>query len=472
MQRFIILHSNDIHGHIEGLARIATLVERTHAENPEIPVLYVDAGDCEETSQRLSNLTKGMAMYRLLSAADCAVAAVGNGGLMRYSQHILPDYARAASFPLVLANLRNPDGSILPGVQSTTLLTVGTFKLGIIGLTAPTLLGDPIYEKYFGLQSPPADSLVQELQAELRQQGADVVILLSHLGLPDDIMLSLKVEKSILLSIGAHTHNLAPAGVWGGNDGHGNKILIAQAGEFAGHLGRLDLAWDGEKLQIERVSVIPVTEDIPPAPRVLAEMAAIETEVEQMFNSVIGELAAPLDFAADRECGTGNLLADALRERTGAEVAFVTAAMSVTEALPAGPLKRITLWEACSSSANPGVVELTGAQLLHIVERGLDPVFAAERPRSHRGQPRGLMHLSGASMHAGQLYVGKEAVEPERVYKVASSDWELGAGGGYAEAGWDLKPAYEVQTIMHDIIEDYLKGKGPVAVEKGRIQRA
>ena len=136
MQKLIILHSNDTHGRIEGLARIATLVERTRAENPEIPVLYLDAGDCEETSVRLSNLTKGVGMYRLLRAAGCAVSTIGNGGLIRYSHHILPEYARAAGFPLLLANLLKPDGTLLDGVQASTILTVGSLKLGIVGLTA------------------------------------------------------------------------------------------------------------------------------------------------------------------------------------------------------------------------------------------------------------------------------------------------------------------------------------------------
>jgi len=85
MQKLIILHSNDIHGRVEGLARIATLIERVRAECPDIPVLYLDAGDSEETSHRLSNLTKGVGMHRLLSVAGCAAATVGNGGILRYS---------------------------------------------------------------------------------------------------------------------------------------------------------------------------------------------------------------------------------------------------------------------------------------------------------------------------------------------------------------------------------------------------
>jgi len=77
--RLTILHTNDIHGRVDGLARIATLVERIRAETPHA-VLFLDAGDVEETTNRLSNITKGAAMHRLLGAAGCDAATVGNAG--------------------------------------------------------------------------------------------------------------------------------------------------------------------------------------------------------------------------------------------------------------------------------------------------------------------------------------------------------------------------------------------------------
>src|SRR5438128_9329865 len=108
MQSLIILHTNDIHGRVEGLARIATLVEQIRTENPDVPVLFFDVGDIEETSRRLSNLTKGVAMHRLLSLSGCDATTVGNGGLMRYGYQLLRDYAAVARYPQVLANLRMP----------------------------------------------------------------------------------------------------------------------------------------------------------------------------------------------------------------------------------------------------------------------------------------------------------------------------------------------------------------------------
>jgi hypothetical protein len=112
---------------------------------------------------------------------------------------------------------------------------------------------------------------------------------------------------------------------------------------------------------------------------------------------------------------------------------------------------------------------MTGTQLLVIVQRGQNPAFAAEITRVNRGKPRGFLHLSGASIRAGQLYIGTQPVKAECVYKVAGSDWELGNFGGYTDAAWNLRPIYEIQTIMRDVVEEYLKGEPALSVQMGRL---
>src|SRR5260221_41478 len=135
MQPLIILHTNDIHVRVDQLARIATLIESIRVENPATPVLYFDTGDIEERSIQLSNLTKGIAMYRLLSTIGCDAVTVGNAGIPTYDQ-MLEDYARAARYPFVLANLLTSTGEPVPGVQPTALLNVNEVRLGLIGATA------------------------------------------------------------------------------------------------------------------------------------------------------------------------------------------------------------------------------------------------------------------------------------------------------------------------------------------------
>src|SRR6266699_3775768 len=170
-----------------------------------------------------------------------------------------------------------------------------------------------------------------------------------------------------------------------------------------------------------------------------------------------------------RECGVANLMADMLRAHKDADVAVITASVAFDGPLPTGPLHRETLWNVCSSSANPGVVTMTGAQLEKVVARGLDPDLAKDSPQAFRGLARGFVHLSGACIRNGQLLVGNQPVESEREYRVAGSDWELEPYGGYVDPDWHLQPGYEAQTILREALEPYIVTHSPIRIQMGRL---
>jgi hypothetical protein len=98
--------------------------------------------------------------------------------------------------------------------------------------------------------------------------------------------------------------------------------------------------------------------------------------------------------------------------------------------------------------------------LLELVTRGLDPERAAEQPGPLRGKARGLMHLSGAVMRDGRLWVGGQPVEPQRTYRVAGSDFEFEPVWAYTDEDWNLNPSYDVPTILREALEEYLAAHG------------
>ena len=428
MSRLVLLHTNDLHGNIEALARVATLVERIRAES-DCPVVYVDAGDVEETTTWISNVTKGAAMHRLLSAAGCAAAAVGNASWLRYGPGVLASHGGAASYPLLLANVRAPDGALFEGTQESALLDVDGARLGLVGVTAPYL---EFGIEGFGASWVEEGPLVRRLAAELRERGADYVVLLSHLGLDDDRRLGPEVAGTIDAIVGSHSHDVLPDGEWIGD------VLVAQAGERGAYLGRLELGPQGA-----HVELLPVGEDVPLHPAVLEAAEAIEPEVEELLAEVLGELPAPLDPEAG-----ARWFADLLLERLDADVAIVVPAQAFTGGLPAGPLSRRDLWRACDSSANPGVVTMEGARLAEVVERGRDPELAASTAGPLRGRPRGVLQVCGLG-----------EIDPEREYRVAGTDFELEPYGGLVEAEWGLRPEYEFPTIVRDVLEEHLEGR-------------
>jgi 2',3'-cyclic-nucleotide 2'-phosphodiesterase (5'-nucleotidase family) len=459
VRRLVVLHTNDIHGRIDAIARIATLVERESASTDDA-VLYVDAGDVEDRTNRLSNLTKGVAVHRLLGVAGCRATAIGNGTVVYYGPAPLVEQSAAGGYPQLAANLQR-DGRVVPGAEAAVLLDIKGIRVGLTGLT-PADWRD-IYAS-MGLDVPEALPLVREHAASLRRQGAEVVILLSHLGIDRDRELALELDGEIPLVIGSHSHTLLAQGERVGG------VTIAQAGSFGEHLGRVELELDTKDgVQIAHLAVDAVPENTEPHPAIQAEIATIEAELESWLAEPVGELADDLDFADDRECAGVAFVADVLRERMDAEVGVVVPATALVAGLPSGVLTRGTLYEACPSPGVPSAADLTGAELRELVDRGLEPDRAAEAPRSLRGARRGPMHLSGAEVRDGQLLVDGLPVRADRVYRVAGTDWELGTYGGYVRDDWALDVTWDGTTIIREAIEEHLRRHQVVPRPETRI---
>lgn len=422
--RVTILHTNDIHGRVEGLARVATLVERIRDETPH-RVIYVDAGDVEDKMVRLSNLTYGTAMHRMLSAAGCEAAAVGNAAWLLHGVHVLANQARVATYPLLLANL-----APIEGVQSTAMIG----EVGFVGVTDPfrSFLDRGID---YGVEILDEVEAVRRGARELRAQGAELVVCLSHLGyrsmpataglVTPDSELATQVQGEVDAIVGAHSHDLLPAGERIGS------VTIAQAGCFGDHLGRIDVV-DGEI----GASLIDVTEEVPQHPAVLAAAAEAEANLDASLDEVIAHLDSPLD---------GDWIVEMLRARLNADVGLGLSSVLLDRPLPPGPLRRRELWESVHSAANPAVAEVSGEQLATMLERGSDPEFAKLTNHALRGMPRGHLHVAGA-----------ETVDPKRTYIVAATDFEFWDEAGLVDADWSLSVRYDFPTLVREAVEERL----------------
>jgi 2',3'-cyclic-nucleotide 2'-phosphodiesterase (5'-nucleotidase family) len=458
VERLTILHTNDIHGRLEGLARIATMVAEIREASAH-PVLYFDAGDIEDQGNRLSSMTKGEAVNRLLSAAGCDGAAVGNATLIRYGPMVLGKYAKTIQHPLWLANVTMPDGSTIPGVRTSSIIELPGLQLGVIGLTDPF----EMYRKYFGLQLPEVIPLVRELAQGLRSQGAQFVLVLSHLGWQhedvrtlNDQTLARELQNEIDLIIGAHTHHLLEHGEQIG------RVWVAQAGNFAEHLGRIELEHGDQGWRVSSVATMPVPPETPVSNAVLTKMTQVEMDLAVWLAETICTLKGRFEAFDDREGAAGSLLPDALRNFWNAEIGLALGSSGLQRSLEAGILTRGALLERVPSSANPGWCMLYGWQVLEVIRRGLELERAVERPRSLRGAAQGMMHVSNITCRGSEWFVGHELLEPNRMYRVGSSDAELDARFGYVDAAWNLTIEYDSNLIMADVLEPYLRSMGSI----------
>ncbi len=460
-----IFHTNDMHARLDEMVHLSSFARRLRvkAESQGRQVFFWDTGDAADRRLRLCSISKGATFSSILNAMGYSLQTMGNAISLPYGPQAMADVAARADFPILAANCRDGDKPLPEGLQDYVLLPLPQgLTMGVIGLTAP--LGG-IYE-IFGLHLPDFCDVARSLVVKLRNQGASPIIVLSHLGLKDDRRLANAVT-GIDLIIGAHSHDLLPSG-----EEH-SGVLICQAGQYAEALGRVDLLLDPATGQVlaRSAQVLDVPDEEPPDPIVTAAIAAAEQERDSLMAQAIGVLNSQLDLNYFKECGIGNLTADALRERLGAEAAIICSGQ-FHQGLPAGEITLGELDTACFSTANPCLTKVRGAQIIAALERGLDPAISQVKHHGFRGTTIGIPQISGlvveydpdteVGQRVKRVSIQGQPLEPSRSYSLAHTDAEIGSNVGYLVLDQSQTTKHEVPTIVREAIEDYVRKHSPV----------
>ena len=464
-----IFHTNDMHCHLDAMARLGTVARqlREEAEAQGRHVFFWDAGDAADRSEIICNATKGAAIPSILAAMGCSLQTMGNALLLTYGPQAMSEVAARSPFPILAANCRDGGSPLLEGLQEFEIIPLNPkVSIGVIGLTTP--LGD-LYE-VFDLHFPDFIQVAQRLVSRLRSEGVSLVTILSHLGLEEDRRLAEEVD-GIDLIIGGHSHSRLDSG-----EVH-NGVILAQAGQYAQTLGRVDLTLDPDtgKILSSRVQVLDIPADTPPDPAVLAAIAAAQQEVQELSSRAIGTLDSDLGHDFFQECDIGNLAADALRDRMKAEAALVTSGMLV-QGLAGGLLSVGQLNAASFSTANPALSEVRGEQLLAALERGLDPTLTELKHHSYRGAPIGIPQISGMVVRFDsraadaprirQVLVNGQPLEMDRTYRLAHTDAETLPELGYLELEEDQTIEMELPIILREVIAEYISKNSPLPVPR------
>jgi 5'-nucleotidase len=466
-----ILHSNDMHGHLDEMARLSTFVRQQRAalEAAGRQVLYVDCGDAADRSQRFCGVTKGSVFPPILAAMGVQMQALGNDISVTYGPQAAAQMAQNSPFPVLAANFYRDGQPLLPGFERWQIWQVSqAVSVGVIGLTVNTLG----FYRLFGLDVPDFTSTTRETFAELSQQIHGPVIVLSHLGLQDDLELA-RTMPELAVIIGGHSHTLLEQGQWEGS------VLVAQAGEYAAQLGRVDLTLDANSGDVlaRSATILPVPADTMPDPDVLAAVNGAIAAADEIMRQPLGELRQTLAVNYFGDCPLGNLAADALRSRMQADVALVSSGL-FHKPLEAGPLTLEMLDSACFTTANPQLSKLSGAELLAALETGLDETYSARLVRAFRGTPIGFPAVSGmvvkydplAQPRVQSVLIHGQPLLPDKTYTLAHTDAEVSSPNfpaGYFPLRDEQVVRVEVPTILREAIADYIQTCQPACAPDG-----
>ncbi len=430
LTRLTFLHVNDVYEHAPreghgGLAELGTLLARERAAAPG-PVFTTFGGDLISPSLA-SSITQGRHMIEIFNALGTDIAVLGNHEF-DLGRAVAAARIADSRFPWLAANVTEPDGSRFATTVPSVIREVAGLKIGFIGvITRATADLAP----QLGLRFANELATLREGAAALRRQGADLVIALTHLDLPEDREAS--QIPGIDLVLGGHDHE--PAALLS------NGVLAFKAGSDARWLGVVELTVERTPRGVQVRSVgwrmVP-NYRTPPAAAIAPLVAAVEAQMDQALGQPLARLTAPLDSRVTTmrtgEAAIGNLVADALRAHLRADVALINGGgLRGNREYPAGhTLTRRDLLAEMPFGNAVVALELTGAQLQAVLEHSVSEVEAAAgRFPQLSGLTLSYAPTAAVGRRVRVVQVAGKPLDRNRRYRLATTDYLQRGGDGF-----------------------------------------
>ena len=508
-----------------GLPALADYVDALREEHGG-RVLLVDSGDMFQGTLE-SNLFEGEAVVRGYNALGYTAAAVGNhefdfgpvgpeaiprnpgddalGALKRN--------ADIAMFPLLSANMVDKASGKTPSwAKRYTMVRAGGARIGIIGLSTPDTPNVTMSINVASLVFTDPVQATLDAARELRRAGADAVIVIAHIGgrctnMDDTHSLDScdrqgeamhyleKLPKGTIDAFFAgHTHanmrhyvngiptvqglpmsrEFSTVDLW--VDVAGNRVVKS---DMRPHTMICSFVYEGTehcdpRTAVKGTKLVPRVfsgETIAPNPRVASVIAPYLRRVAAKRDEKVGvTVLETIGRAYSAESPLGNLIADALRKSTGADIALMNSG-GIRSDLAAGDITYGDVFAVSPFDNYPAMVILTGAQLLDLL-------------RATTTGARGIMQVSGVKYTFDAAKKGLERfvsatldngapIEPEKLYSVLMPDF-IAMGGDGAELVMKSVPKDRVQIYyaapLRDVLVEQLKGREPLVPKlDGRI---
>lgn len=508
MPDLTLIHMGDLHGHLVprphlrsdgtggtegGLARMATLVDRVRAERPHS--LLVNTGDTIQGSAE-ALFTRGQALVDVVDRLGVDVFAPGNWDYLYGKERFLELFGPGTGLPgatgiaagqrwgALACNVYHAgtDDLLLP---PTGVVQVGDLRVGFVGLSserAINALGPWVTE---GIEFTGHAAEVAGHVADLREQGVDLVVLVSEFGLAKNILIAEDVPGiDVVLSSDMHEETREVVRTSTG-------ALVSEVGQDGTRVGVLDLSVGPDGVTGWDWTLHTVGEDLEPDPAVAELVAQVRrpflsgpdfrpqrnpingAELRRPIDEVVGRTEIPLHrsgFVHDPtpavvSGSSHDLIAGAIREQTGADVGHLRGFRYGTHVAP-GPVRLEDLYHYLPVGAQVGVGRVAGEKLAQRLENSaagaLDP-----DPWAWKG---GWLHaVAGVSY---DLDPGAEKGSRTSGVTVRRADGQRADGlpvdaDGPSPEPLDPASTYTVAGYFYDATADKV---GPLEVEDGEVR--
>ena len=369
----VILHTNDVHGAIEGYAYITALKADYEAKGAE--VILVDAGDYSQGTTYVST-TKGADAVTMMNAAGYDIVTLGNHEF-DYGYAQLKDNMTKANFKVLCADVYKEDGTPIFDANYTYTTKSGV-KVGFFGMETPETQTKTNPALIKGLKFDTDLKAVAEKQVEALKD-ADVVICLAHLGVDAESEPYRSTDlyaavKGIDFIIDGHSHTVMTKGEKG--------EPIQSTGTAFANIGVIVI--DDATKKIESNSLFEIKEDTAKDETVAAAAKVIVDRVNKEYGAVFAKSLVELNGAKapngnrDVETNNGDLITDAmvwkvLQNKDGLtvnedHVVAITNGGGIRAAIKVGDVTKKDINTVLPFGNTVAVVYVTGEQLLEALE--------------------------------------------------------------------------------------------------------
>ena len=486
----VILHTNDVHGSIELYAKVAAMKGDYEARGAQ--VILADAGDYSQGTVYVS-VNKGKDAVTMMNAAGYDVATIGNHEF-DYGYAQLKSNLDSAVFKVVCANVLQ-DGS--PVFDAYTMINKGGVQVAFVGLETPEAQTKANPALIQGLTFLAGDEMYAAVQTQVdaaRTAGADIVIVLTHLGVdsssePNTSYDLYKKVTGIDFIIDGHSHTVMTKGPEGepiqstGTALNNIGVITIDNATKKIESNELIPIWHTEEVDGKEVTVYDYTKsDATVANAAKAIIDPIDADYDQKFaESAVDLNGAKAPGNRTEETNLGDLITDAMMWaiKTKAPGVDMNNAVAITNgggiraAIAKGDITKKDVNTVLPFGNTLAVVYVKGSELLEALE-----VSTYCTPKSLGGFPQfaGMeVELNTAceydandTTYPGSTYFGPKSInritiktvngkafDKDATYAVITNDF-LAAGGDTYYAFAAAQTQFDTGLPLDEILMEYI----------------